>query len=470
MMHPPAMLSIRSMEKTITLKPEGDKALPSRGFLTVAFHASRPGRVPVRFDLGAARRVTFSRGATRRHEIQPDRTVHIELDDPTMSSPHAMLEKVDEGWMLVDQGSKNGTVVDGARIARALLPDGCVIAMGETFVVFRVAAVDVRPPVLDGEAVVGRPPALRTMHPGLEEELRRVRNAAAAGIPVLVLGETGTGKELIARAIHDLSQRDGSFVAVNCGAIPESIMASELFGVRRGAFSGAAADRPGLIRAADRGTLLLDEIGEMAPASQVALLRVLQERYVTPVGDTTPVPVDVRIVAATHRDLAQMAADGRFRDDLLARLAGLVITLPSLRQRREDLGLIVAESLQESGASRDLPFTPDAAHVMFSRTWRRNIRELRQALAAAVASGATRIERAHLESVLDDVPSSDRAASSPAAAPAGAPSSRSVDAAALTALLDQHDGNLSAVARVLSTSRTQVARLMERFGITRQRR
>ncbi|MBZ0230787.1 MAG: sigma 54-interacting transcriptional regulator, partial [Deltaproteobacteria bacterium] len=288
------------------------------------------------------------------------------------------------------------------RSDRALLADGAVIAMGETFAVFRSAAVETRPLVLDGEHVARQPPALRTMHPGIEEQLRRVQRAAGSKVPVLVLGETGTGKELIARAIHELSGRDGAFVAINCGAIPEAIMTSELFGVRRGAYSGAAADRPGLVRAADGGTLLLDEIGEMGMASQVALLRVLQEHQVTPVGDTTPVPVDVRVIAATHRDLRQMAADGRFRDDLLARLAGLVVSLPPLRQRREDLGHMIADTLARSGAPASITFTSDAAHLLFSRAWKRNVRELEQAIAAAIASGVSRIERSHLEGLGDD--------------------------------------------------------------------
>ena len=154
---------------------------------------------------------------------------------------------------------------------------------------------------------------------------------ARSQVPVLVSGETGTGKELIASAIHQLSGRPGPFVAVNCGAIAPNLVESELFGYRKGAFSGALEDRPGLVRSSEHGTLLLDEIGDLPLAAQAALLRVLQESEVLPVGGTRPVKVDLRVVAATHRDLGALAAQDRFRRDLLARLDGARIMLPALR-------------------------------------------------------------------------------------------------------------------------------------------
>src|SRR5262249_43364073 len=157
-------------------------------------------------------------------------------------------------------------------------------------------------------------------------------------IPVQVRGDSGTGKELVSREVHRRSARTGAFVAVNCGALPTGLVESELFGFRKGAFSGATEDREGLVRAASAGTLFLDEIGDLPAPSQAAFLRVLQERAVLPVGGTSPIPVDFRLISATHRNLDELAANGKLREDLLARLSGFRIDLPRLKHRLEDLG------------------------------------------------------------------------------------------------------------------------------------
>src|SRR5262249_4252107 len=161
-------------------------------------------------------------------------------------------------------------------------------------------------------------------------------------LSILLLGETGTGKEVLARSLHALSQRPGPFIAVNCGAIPENLVEGQLFGHVRGAFSGALKDEPGLVRAAQGGTLLLDEIGDLPASSQAALLRVLQESEVRPVGSTQTVKVDVRIIAATHRPLESLIKGNAFRHDLYARLAGFRFELAPLRKRKVDLGLLIA--------------------------------------------------------------------------------------------------------------------------------
>jgi DNA-binding NtrC family response regulator len=464
------------MDQTLSLVAESSEAITPRGFLTIAFHASRPRDLPLRVDLDAFDRVVIGRGAARRVQHEPARQLRVELDEPTLSRAHVAIERVEGRWTAIDQGSKNGTLVDHVRVDRSALSDGAIIGTGAVFSVFRLAAVGVCPPLRDGHALVDEAAGLRTVHPALEEQLDRLRRAATSDLPVLVFGETGTGKELVARAIHELSGRGGRFVAINCGAVAETLMASELFGVRRGAFSGANTDRVGLFRAADGGTLLLDEIGEMPEQAQVALLRVLQERQVLPVGETTPVDIDVRVIAATHRDLRLMVQLKSFRDDLLGRLAGVIVHLLPLRERREDLAFMVARSLDENHAPDHVSFSVEAAASLFARPWRRNGRELHQVLSAALATGVTRIERAHLSGLDDEPPEptpGPRAAVSPepAAQAAEEPTAEQpADAASLEALLDAHGGNLSAVARALSTSRTQVARLMERFGVTRPRR
>src|SRR5437588_230906 len=192
-----------------------------------------------------------------------------------------------------------------------------------------------------------RPAVRATLSPVCRCQRARVGLGARARIPVLLLGETGTGKELIARAVHDLSGRTGPFLAVNCGALPETLVESELFGYRKGAFSGAYEDRPGLVRSSDKGTLLLDEIGSLPLPAQAALLRVLQEEEVVPVGATRPLRVNLRVVAATHEDLGVLASQELFRADLLARLSGFTLDLPPVRERREDVGLFLTSLLRK---------------------------------------------------------------------------------------------------------------------------
>src|SRR5262249_15561207 len=209
------------------------------------------------------------------------------------SQVHARLSRAGDAWTIEDAGSKNGTLVNGRAVDRAVLSDGDVIECGGTFFVLRCAAG----PIADLDGPRGTMEALRTPSPALEREMGVLRKIARARVPVLVRGASGTGKEVVATAIHALSGRTGPLVAVNCGAMPANLVESELFGSRRGAFSGAE-ERPGLVRNADRGTLFLDEVAELPTASQAALLRVLQEGEVLPLGAGVAVTVDVRVVAA----------------------------------------------------------------------------------------------------------------------------------------------------------------------------
>ncbi|WP_053843825.1 sigma-54-dependent transcriptional regulator [Paracidovorax avenae] len=226
----------------------------------------------------------------------------------------------------------------------------------------------------DGE-LIGVSEAMREVH-------KRIGLAAASEAPVLVQGETGTGKELVARALHRHSARStGPFVALNCAAIPKELLESELFGHVKGAFTGAATDRPGCFRAADGGVLLLDEIGDMAPDVQAKLLRALQEGEVTPLGSHRPVKVDVRVVAATHRDLAAAVREGRFREDLRYRLDVLQIALPPLRERLADIVPLAEHFLRRAAAPQPAKrLAPDAARALLAHGWPGNVRELRNAM------------------------------------------------------------------------------------------
>jgi two-component system response regulator AtoC len=222
-------------------------------------------------------------------------------------------------------------------------------------------------------------PTIVGRSPEVQEVLSIIDRVAASDSPVLIHGESGTGKELVARTIHLKSRRaPRPFVSVNCGALPDTLLETELFGHKRGAFSGAIASRVGLFEAADGGTLFLDEIGEMSPAMQVRLLRVLDSGEVRRVGEERAFHVDVRIVAATNKDLAREASEGRFRWDLYYRVATIVIPVPPLRRRREDIPLLVEHFTAHAGrGGKALRFSPEAMERLLRYEWPGNIRELR---------------------------------------------------------------------------------------------
>ncbi len=237
--------------------------------------------------------------------------------------------------------------------------------------------------------------------PRMREACTLLAKAAGLDITVLVLGETGTGKELAARAIHDRSaRRERRFVPVNCGALPGELVESELFGHARGAFTGAVTAKPGLFEEAQGGTIFLDEVGELPLAAQVKLNRALQEREIRPLGDTQPVKVDVRVIAATHRDLREEARAGRFREDLFYRLHVFPVTLPPLRERPGDVPLLAAHFLEKHarGHRRGLGgFEPEALRRLAAHAWPGNVRELENAVERAVAvAAAERIGAADL--------------------------------------------------------------------------
>ena len=224
--------------------------------------------------------------------------------------------------------------------------------------------------------------------PAIQEVLVKIEQMAPVTSTVLIEGESGTGKELVARGIHDLSPRRGqAFIAVNCAALPETLLESELFGHEKGAFTGAAERRLGRFELADGGTIFLDEVGEMAPATQVKLLRVLEDRSFFRVGGTQPIKVDVRVIAATNRSLKEAVALGRFRDDLYYRLNVLAIYLPPLRERRADIPLLVRTFIAEFAKLHDRAFhgiTPEALQILVDADWPGNVRQLRNLIESMV--------------------------------------------------------------------------------------
>ena len=316
--------------------------------------------------------------------------------------------------------------------------------------------------------------------PAMEQFFRLLESAGASPISVLIQGETGTGKELTARAVHAGSARaDGPFVAVNCAALPETLLESELFGHRKGAFTGADADRRGLFEAADEGTIFLDEIGEMPAVMQAKLLRVLQEGEVVPVGDTKPRKVDVRVISATHRDLGEEVAAKRFREDLFYRLAAFPLAVPPLRERREDIALLVDAFLQraaENHGKEIAGITPQALQALESRDWPGNIRQLQNEIERAVAltpPGAMVDENA-LQAPLS--------AAAPTTAAVGKGSAALVpdedflpmrearalfEADYVTRALERSGGNVTRTAEELELSRFMVQKKIKDYGLRR---
>jgi transcriptional regulator with GAF, ATPase, and Fis domain len=291
-------------------------------------------------------------------------------------------------------------------------------------------------------------------------------------IPVLLLGESGTGKEVLARVTHELSGRPGAFVAVNCGAIPPNLVESHLFGHQKGSFSGAVRDELGFVRSANGGTLFLDEIGDLPPASQAALLRVLQEGEVHPVGAARPVRVDVRVIAATHRSLDRMQDDGSFRRDLYARLSGFVVQVPPLRERKEDIGQLIGELLVRSETT--VRIRPDAASLLVRYDWPLNVRELSQCLSTAAAlatDGLIKLEHLPPQVARQEGPISLLSVvEGPASAGVrsrNTPLSPEDEAlrADLVQRLEANGFNISAVAREMGKARQQVQRWVRRFNL-----
>jgi DNA-binding NtrC family response regulator len=316
--------------------------------------------------------------------------------------------------------------------------------------------------------LIGSAPAMRDVY-------RIIERVAPTDATVLITGESGTGKELAARALHQHSRRgNGPFIALNCSALPADLIESELFGHVKGAFTGADRDRTGLFEAAQKGTLLLDEVGELPPAAQAKLLRALEERSITPVGATTTRKIDVRVIAATHRSLDEMVAAAQFREDLLYRLKVISIHMPPLRERREDivpLAAHLAVQLAQRHARPALQLSDAVRAALVAYPWPGNVRELRNALERAVVlADGDRIEVSDLPAQITQkggtLPAAEAVATGVPFIQARERALDAFDRSYLTAALEKHGGNVSATARYLGLHRQSLQKMLKRLQLS----
>ncbi len=379
----------------------------------------------------------------------------LRLKDPAVSRFHCEVRPVPGGVGVTDHGSTNGTFVGAVRIERGVVPLGTQLRIGDT----TLRVIDGSPIEIEMASddaiggVIGRSQAMRRL-------LAQVTRAAQSDVSVLVTGESGTGKELVARALHDLGpRRDKPFVTVDCGSLPPTLIASELFGHERGAFTGAERNHTGAFEAADGGTVFLDEIGELQPSVQATLLGVLERRRVRRVGSRTETPIDVRVVAATHRDLRAEVNRGGFRLDLFYRLAVVTLTIPPLRDRPDDIPALVEHFLRDAGWEQPVSalISPAAMDALSKLHFAGNVRELRNLVEAAVAMGELSPQGQAARAVDESSFGTD----------VGLPYKEArallldqFEAKYVEALLARTNGNISAAARLAQMTRSHLSELI----------
>lgn len=392
------------------------------------------------------------------------------LSDSAVSRVHCEIQIGEGGYLLRDRDSTNGTWVSGMRVEGIYLTPGAAFEVGDTTIEFAPSEkrVEIRLSEQDHFGnVLGRSVPMRSIFYLLER-------VASKSVTVLLTGETGTGKEVFAQAVHDNSPRkDEPLITVDCGSLAPTLIGSELFGHAKGAFTGANSDRAGAFEDASGGTVFLDEIGELPAEQQTALLRVLEAGEIKRLGENSARQVDVRIIAATNRNLAEEVEAGRFRKDLFFRLNVLNVEIPPLRDRREDIELLAnhfLESLAEkSGQESPTALDPAALSILQSHTWPGNVRELRNVLERAHAlADDDKIDAASI--MLGSQPLDPGDSSSPSEFPIEvnvpyADAKEALEKVYLVELLRQNDANVSQAARVIGIHRQSLHRLLRKHGI-----
>jgi two-component system response regulator HydG len=451
----------------------------------------------IQADPGARLAVSISDGMTvevrlglREVRIGRSRDADLQLPDPSVSRLHARVFRVGRQFFLADMGSRNGTHLDGKPVTQAQLTGGRSFRVGPYRIHFHQdgdstgtgeePTVVAAPGGIPGEPTRREPsrasrPAASTPEnapfglvggsAATRKLVETIRRVAPSDVPILIEGETGSGKELVARGIHDASDRtDRPFVVVNCGAISPELVESELFGHEKGAFTGATAQRKGAFELAHHGTIFLDEIGELPFSLQPKLLRALEQKEVKRVGGNETMAADVRILAATHKNLREEIARKAFREDLYFRVGAITVAVPPLRERREDIPAIARHFL--SGMERRNgrpapPLAPDALDALISHHWPGNVRELRNAVQRAVVMGEGPELRARDFSFLQGDPP---AAADPAAA-SGLSRWEQAERTNILAELARQEGNKTRTARELGIAKSTLFEKLKKYGI-----
>jgi sigma-54 dependent transcriptional regulator, acetoin dehydrogenase operon transcriptional activator AcoR len=445
----------------------GGTVLACRTYLFVILEADRILSGGARFCLEGIDEVVITRGRERtavREQTAALKRLVLSLPSRRVSGMHARLQRNPEGWILTDTDSTNGCYVNGVRLRSAVLASNDILEIGRVFLKLGVSLPSRAQSVddLDGRELADAPQAMATLLPHLASRYAELSRVSRSAVTITLSGATGTGKEVLARAVHERSGRAGPLVGVNCGALPEALVESLFFGHTRGTFSGAHSDSLGFIRSAEGGTLLLDEVQELRAAAQTALLRVLQEREVTPIGSSRPQRVDVRFIATSPVPLRNAVDAGTFRADLFSRLNGFAFDAPPLRDRCEDLGLFVAALLRKAGVTEaDKPaFMPNFGLRLLRHAWPLNVRELEQLLARswALANGGI-MDAGQFDADVEPLARSARSEESVLA-----PEELELRDRLLREMSDAR-GNVAQVARAMGKAPMQVHRWMKRFAV-----
>ena len=388
----------------------------------------------------------------------------IQIDDPKVSREHARIIRRDGALQLVDLGSRNGTRVNGKPARGLTLPlaSGDTIGVGQTEIL--VAETAGQRDRRDPAAVESELPGVVVSDPGMAQVFDRARRVAPTETTVLLLGETGVGKEVVAEQIHRQSPRvSGPFVRLNCGSLPESILESELFGHERGAFTGADRRKPGYLETADGGTLFLDEVGELGQSMQTRLLRVLEDRRFMRVGGREEIASDLRVVAATNRELERDVKAGRFRQDLYFRLSAFIIRLPPLRDRPSEIELFAELFARQFARRMNRPrfrLSPDAMSALRAYDWPGNVRELRNAIEHAAVLADDGVVTA--QRLPDSVRGSRRA---PVTGGGMRAEVADTERRAIEEAMQAEDGNQTRAARRLGISRRALLYKLDKHGL-----
>ncbi|HEY3595077.1 MAG TPA: sigma 54-interacting transcriptional regulator [Polyangiaceae bacterium] len=412
-------------------------------------------RFRLRLDRGAGPRTDLTSGE-ERIIIGRGPQADLVIDDEAVSRIHCEIVWEGDSLVLRDLGSKNGTWLAGIRVREVCLPAEARIGIGDAEVAFGMVS-GVEELRLHPDSRFGRLIGESNVMRAAFDRLARI---AARDTTLLLEGESGTGKELAAEAVHESSgRRDGPFVVVDCGSIPRTLLEAELFGHERGAYTGASQARPGAFVRANGGTIFLDEVGELDIDLQPRLLRVLERREVKPIGGAQPLTVDVRIIAATNRDLRRDVNRGAFREDLYYRLAVACVRLPPLRERVNDIPLLVKNFLDEHSRRDAVEYALEdgVSQRLMMRPWPGNVRELRNVVEQIVAFG---IEEVSL------VEAPEQAA--PIDLPFKVAKAQLVERFEreyLVSVLAQHGGNITAAASAAELDRVHFLRLLDRYGL-----